>query len=52
MVIYVLAPLDLPPETIPLLGVVDDLVLVPLAVLFIAKGLPATARADYLRRAS
>jgi len=48
----VLSPLDLLPKTIPLLGVVDDLALVPLAVSFAAERLPAAARADLLRRAS
>jgi uncharacterized membrane protein YkvA (DUF1232 family) len=52
MVLYVLSPVDLLPETIPLLGVVDDLVLVPLAISFIAKRLPAALRADFLRRAA
>ena len=52
MVIYVLSPVDLLPETIPLLGVVDDLVLVPLAISVIAKRLPAALRADFLRRAA
>ena len=52
MALYVLSPVDLLPETIPLLGVVDDLVLVPLAISFIAKRLPATLRADFLRRAA
>jgi len=52
MVIYVLSPVDLLPEAIPLLGVVDDLVLVPLAISFIAKRLPAALRADFARRAA
>ena len=52
MVIYVLSPVDLLPETIPLLGLVDDVVLVPLAISFIAKRLPAALRADFLRRAA
>jgi len=48
MAIYVLSPVDLLPETIPLLGVVDDVVLVPLAISFIVKRLPAALRADFL----
>lgn len=50
MVIYVLSPVDLLPETIPLLGIVDDVVLVPLAIAFIVKRLPVALRADFARR--
>ena len=50
LVVYVLSPVDLLPETIPLLGVVDDMVLVPLAISFIVKRLPAALRADFLHR--
>ena len=50
--LYLLSPVDLLPDTLPLLGVVDDLVLVPLAISFIAKRLPAALRADFLRRAA
>ena len=52
LVIFVSSPLELLPRAIPLLGVVDDLVLVPLAVSFAATRLPSAARADVLRRAS
>jgi len=52
MILYVLSPVDLLPETIPVLGLVDDVVLVPLAIAFIAKRLPAALRADFLRRPS
>ena len=40
IVAYVVSPFDLVPEFIPLLGVVDDLVLIPLAVEWIARRLP------------
>ena len=50
MALYVLSPIDLLPETIPVLGVVDDLVLLPLAIGFIVKRLPASLRADFARR--
>jgi len=52
MALYVLSPVDLLPEAIPVLGLVDDVVLVPLAIAFIAKRLPAALRADFLRRPS
>lgn len=46
LVLYVLSPIDLIPEFVPLLGVVDDIVLVPLAIRFILERLPAAVRAD------
>ncbi len=51
LVAYVLWPVDLIPEFIPLLGVVDDLVLVPLAVRFLLDRLPVELRADIARAA-
>ncbi len=42
--LYLLSPIDLIPFTVPLFGVVDDLVIVPLAVGFIAKRLPQEVR--------
>jgi uncharacterized membrane protein YkvA (DUF1232 family) len=44
--VYVLSPVDLLPDAIPLLGVVDDIVLVPLAMRFLIKRLPAALRHD------
>ncbi|MGQ3055135.1 MAG: YkvA family protein [Roseateles sp.] len=35
IVLYVLSPIDLIPEFIPVLGVMDDIVLVPLAIRFL-----------------
>ena len=46
MVLYVVSPIDLIPDAIPFLGLVDDVVLVPLAMRFVLKRLPATVRAD------
>ncbi len=46
VLLYVLSPVDLIPEFIPLLGVVDDIVLVPMAIAFILRKLPAAVRAD------
>nr|WP_249680863.1 DUF1232 domain-containing protein [Roseococcus pinisoli] len=42
--LYLLSPIDLIPFTVPVLGVVDDLVLVPLAVSFISGRLPAVVQ--------
>jgi uncharacterized membrane protein YkvA (DUF1232 family) len=44
--LYLLSPIDLIPDFLPLLGVVDDLVLVPLAVGALLRRLPAQIRAD------
>lgn len=41
IVLYVLSPIDLVPDFIPVLGVLDDIVLVPLAIRFLLKRLPA-----------
>lgn len=46
MVLYVISPVDLVPDVIPFLGVVDDVVLVPLALRWVLSRLPAHVRAD------
>lgn len=46
MVIYVVSPVDLLPDVIPMLGLLDDVVLVPLAMRFVLQRLPAAVRAD------
>jgi uncharacterized membrane protein YkvA (DUF1232 family) len=48
---YVLLPFDLLTDFIPGLGLVDDLVLVPLAMAFLVRRLPDTVCSDYARRA-
>jgi uncharacterized membrane protein YkvA (DUF1232 family) len=40
IVLYALSPIDLIPDVLPLIGVVDDLVLVPLAIRWLLKRLP------------
>ena len=40
LVLYVLSPIDLIPDALPLIGAVDDLVLVPLAIRWLLKRLP------------
>jgi uncharacterized membrane protein YkvA (DUF1232 family) len=40
LVLYVLSPIDLIPDFIPGLGLVDDLVLVPLAIRWMLRRLP------------
>jgi uncharacterized membrane protein YkvA (DUF1232 family) len=51
LVIYLLSPVDLIPEFVPLLGVVDDVVLIPLVVGFLLRKLPTQVRADARKRA-
>jgi uncharacterized membrane protein YkvA (DUF1232 family) len=46
IVLYVLSPVDLIPDWLPLLGIADDLVLVPLAVRFLLNRLPPALRDD------
>lgn len=52
LVLYLLSPIDLLPDTIPLLGVVDDLVLLPLAIGWLLARLPPGLRADLEARAA
>ena len=46
---YLVSPVDLLPDAIPLLGVVDDIVLVPLALRFLLDRLPIAVRRDIAR---
>jgi uncharacterized membrane protein YkvA (DUF1232 family) len=51
MVLYVFSPIDLIPDVLPFVGVVDDLVLVPLAIRWLLKSLPPElARASAAHR--
>ena len=43
---YVIWPFDLIPDFLPIIGVVDDIVLVPLAIRFLLDRLPAALRAE------
>jgi uncharacterized membrane protein YkvA (DUF1232 family) len=38
--LYLFSPVDLVPDVLPVIGLVDDLVLVPLAIRFLLKRLP------------
>jgi len=40
IVLYVVSPIDLIPDVLPVVGIVDDLVLVPLAIRFLLNRLP------------
>ena len=50
MVLYVISPIDLIPDAIPILGLVDDIVLVPLAMRWLLQRLPAGHAAEVDRR--
>ena len=57
IVAYVISPIDLVPDVLPVIGVVDDLVLVPLAIRFLLNRLPpelaaAADRGAFSRRGS
>ena len=44
--LYLVSPVDLVPDTIPLLGAVDDMVILPAATELLVRMLPAQARAE------
>jgi len=46
LALYLLSPVDLVPDFIPVLGLVDDLVLIPLAIRFLLGKLPARVQQD------
>ncbi len=46
LVLYLLSPVDLIPDVVPVLGVVDDMVLLPLAIRWMLNRLPDSIRRD------
>ena len=50
MLLYVVSPVDLIPDAIPILGLMDDVVLIPLAIRFVLRRLPARVRDDIAGR--
>ena len=46
LVAYLIWPVDLIPDFIPFVGVMDDIVLIPLAIRFLLDRLPGALRAD------
>ena len=51
VVLYLVSPVDLIPDVIPVIGLLDDIILVPLAIRWLLKNLPANIRDDIARRA-
>ncbi|MDZ4877941.1 MAG: hypothetical protein CLLPBCKN_007376 [Chroococcidiopsis cubana SAG 39.79] len=47
---YAFSPIDLIPDPIPLLGYLDDLILVPLGIALAIKMIPADVMAEYRER--
>lgn len=50
--LYALSPIDLIPDFIPVIGLLDDIILVPLAIRWLYRQLPAGLRADVERQAA
>ncbi len=44
--LYLFSPIDLIPDVVPIFGVLDDIVIVPLAIRWLLGRLPASLRAD------
>ena len=51
LVLYLVSPIDLIPDALPVLGVVDDLVLIPAVIRWMLGRLPPHVRAHADRRA-
>jgi uncharacterized membrane protein YkvA (DUF1232 family) len=49
---YALSPIDLIPDVIPVLGHLDDLILVPLGILAVVKLVPPEVMAEHRERAA
>jgi uncharacterized membrane protein YkvA (DUF1232 family) len=52
LLLYLLSPVDFIPDMIPLLGVMDDAIVIPVVIRWMLKRLPAHIRDQVERRAS
>ncbi len=52
VLLYLVSPIDLIPDALPFIGVVDDLVLVPTAIRFMLRRLPPELLRDVEARAT
>ena len=50
--LYLLSPLDLIPDVVPVLGWLDDLIIVPLGILLVVKLIPEPLMAEYREMAT
>jgi uncharacterized membrane protein YkvA (DUF1232 family) len=50
LLLYLVSPIDLIPDALPIVGVVDDLVLLPLALHWLLSKLPASLQRELDRR--
>lgn len=50
IVLYLVSPIDLIPDALPLVGVIDDLIIVPAAIRWLLNRLPAGLRAEIDQR--
>jgi uncharacterized membrane protein YkvA (DUF1232 family) len=50
IVLYLVSPIDLIPDALPFIGVVDDLVIIPLAIRWLLNRLPPALRAEVDQR--
>jgi uncharacterized membrane protein YkvA (DUF1232 family) len=50
IVLYLVSPIDLIPDALPLFGVVDDLIIVPAAIRWLLNRLPSALRAEIDQR--
>jgi uncharacterized membrane protein YkvA (DUF1232 family) len=51
VVAYILSPIDLIPDFIPVLGILDDIILVPVLIWATLRALPSPVRVDSRQRA-
>jgi uncharacterized membrane protein YkvA (DUF1232 family) len=51
VVAYALSPIDLIPDVIPILGYLDDLILVPLGIILVLKMIPPAVLAECREKA-
>ena len=52
IVLYVVSPIDLIPDVLPVIGVVDDLIVVPLAIRWLLNRLPPEIAAAAAQRSN
>ena len=52
VVLYLVSPVDLIPDVVPIFGVLDDLVIVPMAIRWLLNRLPADIREHAEQRAA